>query len=177
MGVTLEHVEDLAKGDHMGTRIATFESQLFHKDPLIRARAKSAITQSTLFMGAVLGLALGSDIEITGGQQTSYREAQSANVPPYSIKIMGQWIPYRWTPFLGETLAFAANYRDFQRSNSRFLSEKVVGTAIVASAQTFMDAPAVAGIDTLISAAKNPAKAEQLILQFFEKQVVLDTPL
>ena len=169
MGVTLEHVEDLAKGDHMGTRIATFESQLFHKDPLIRARAKSALTQSTLFTGAVLGLVLGSDVEISGGQLTSYREAQAADVPPYSIKIMGQWIPYRWTPFLGETLAFAANYRDFQRSNSRFLSEKVVGTAIVASAQTFMDAPAVAGIDTLISAAKNPVKAEQLILQFFEK--------
>ena len=169
MNVTLEHVEDLAKGDHMGTRIATFESQLFHKDPLIRARAKSALTQATVFMGGVLGLALGTDIEITGGQLTNYRESQAANIPPYSVKLLGGWVPYRWLPFLGETLAFAANYRDFQRSNSRMLSEKVVGTAIIASAQTFMDAPAVAGVDTLISAAKNPAKAEQLILQYFEK--------
>ncbi len=169
MEVELETVEDLVKGDHLGTRIASFESQLFHKDPTIRARAKSALTMSTLFTGAVVGFALSSDVKISGGQRTNFREAQSANVPPYSIQLFGQWVPYRWTPFIGETLAFVANYRDFQKSNNRFLSEKIIGTAIMASAQTFMDAPAVAGIDTLISAAANPAKAEQLILDYFLK--------
>ena len=56
---------------------------------------------STLLNTAVFGLVESNAIEITGGQQTSYREALSSNVPAYSIKLGGQWVPYRFLPFVG----------------------------------------------------------------------------
>jgi hypothetical protein len=153
----------------LSEKVLGFESKLFNKDPKVRADARSALTLATTFNAGLLALIINGDIEITGGQQTNFREAQAANIPTYSVKILGRWVPYRFLPFIGELLAYGANYRDFARKNTTFMNQNVVGTAIVATAQTFLDAPAIAGLDTLISAMKKPEKAEQLLLQYFEK--------
>ena len=39
----------------------------------------------------------------------------------------------------------------------------------MATAQTFLDTPAIAGIDTMIAALREPAKAEDFILDYFER--------
>ena len=153
----------------LSQKVLGFESKLFNKDPKVRADARSALTLATTFNAGLLALIINGDLEITGGQQTNFREAQAANIPTYSVKILGRWVPYRFLPFIGELLAYGANYRDFARKNTTFMNQNVVGTAIVATAQTFLDAPAIAGLDTLISAMKKPEKAEQLLLQYFEK--------
>ena len=92
------------------------------------------------FNAGLLALIINGDIEITGGQQTNFRESQAANIPTYSVKLLGRWVPYRFLPFIGELLAYGANYRDFARKNTTFMNQNVVGTAIVATAQTFLDA-------------------------------------
>jgi hypothetical protein len=153
----------------LADRITGFQSKLFHKDARVRAEARSGLVMSTLLNTAVFGLVESNAIEVTGGQQTSYREALSSNVPAYSIKLGGQWVPYRFLPFVGELLAYHANLRDYKRRSARGGSQYLLGSAIVATAQTFLDTPAIAGIDTMISALRDPSKAEQFFIDYWER--------
>ncbi len=148
---------------------AKFQSKIFHKDARVRAEARSGLAMSTLLNTAVFGLVESNAIEVTGGQNTSYREAMDASIPAYSIKLGGQWLPYRFLPFVGELLAYHANLRDYKRRAARGGDKHFLGAAIVATAQTFLDTPAIAGLDTMISALRDPAKAEQFILDYFER--------
>ena len=155
--------------DKMATSILGFQSKLFSKDPATRARARSGLTLSTAMNVGVLSLVETNALEITGGQRDQYQEANGAYIPMYSVKIAGAWVPYRWLPYVGELLAYAANFRDFRRNASDSDSMNVVGTAIMAMGATLMDTPALAGVDTIISILEKPKDAEYFILDFAER--------
>jgi hypothetical protein len=155
--------------DKLATSILGFQSKLFSKDPATRARARSGLTLSTAMNVGVLSLVESNALEITGGQRDQYQEANGAYIPMYSIKIGGQWVPYRWLPYVGELLAYAANFRDFRKSATDSDVTRVVGSAIMAMGATLMDTPALAGIDTAISILQKPKDAEYFILDFAER--------
>jgi len=176
MGVGLESavgikrlIQQFQGHEELADRITGFQSKIFHKDARVRAEARSALVMSTLLNTGVFALVESNALEITGGQNTSYREALDASIPAYSVKINGHWVPYRFLPFVGELLAYHANLRDYKRRQSAYGAQEVLGGAIVATAQTFLDTPAIAGIDTMIAALREPAKAEDFILDYFER--------
>ena len=155
--------------DKMATSILGFQSKLFSKDPATRARARSGLTLSTAMNVGVLSLVESNALEITGGQRDQYQEANGAYIPMYSVKIAGQWVPYRWLPYVGELLAYAANFRDFRKNASDSDVTRVVGSSIMAMGATLMDTPALAGVDTIISILEKPKDAEYFILDFAER--------
>ena len=155
--------------DKMAQRLGWFKSQVHHKDPRVRARAKSALTTATAMNFAVMTAVEGGLIEATGGQVSSYQEANGAYIPPYHVKIGGAWVPYRWIPYFGELMAFSTNFRDYSRTEINFVNQSVVGTSIVAMAATLFDTPAIAGVDTLISGLRNPHKMEDLLIDYIER--------
>ena len=155
--------------DKMAQRLGWFKSKVHHKDPRIRAEARSALTTATAMNFAVMTAVESGMIEATGGQTQSYQEANGAYIPPYHVKIGGAWVPYRWIPYFGELMAFSTNFRDYARGEINFVNQSVVGTSIVAMAATLFDTPAIAGVDTLISSLRNPHKMEDLLIDYIER--------
>tara|TARA_R100001594_G_scaffold1005_1_gene4086 strand:- start:357 stop:4970 length:4614 start_codon:yes stop_codon:yes gene_type:complete len=155
--------------DKMAQRLGWFKSKVHHKDPRVRAEARSALATATAYNFAVMSLVQNNLIEATGGQSQSYQEANGAYVPPYHVKVGGAWIPYRWIPYFGELMAFSTNFRDFSRNEINFVNQSVVGASVVAMAATIFDTPAIAGVDTLISSLRNPHKMEDLIIDYIER--------
>lgn len=152
-----------------GEKLLTFESQFFHKDPAVRARAKQALVAGNAFIASVYALVTTNAIEVTGGMTNQYQEGKYGYRTPYTIRL-GDWdFPYRWIPYLGEVLGYSANMRDLQKANSRKAEQHAFGIAAVAMAQTFLDAPAIAAVDTFISALKNPEKAEEFFIDYIAK--------
>ena len=167
----------LQEGQKLSDRFLFINSKIHHKDPKVRAQARSALVNSTVLNWGVLTLVEQGAIEVTGGQSQSYREANGAYVPPYHVKIPARlnpisdtdfWVPYRWIPYVGEFLGFAANYRDFSRFNNRYLGESTLGAALVAGASTLLDQPTFSGMDHLISAIRDPHKAEEIFVDYLE---------
>ena len=112
--------------DKMAQRLGWFKSKVHHKDPRIRAEARSALTTATAFNFAVMTGVESGMIEATGGQVSSYQEANGAYVPPYHVKVGGAWVPYRWIPYFGELMAFSTNFRDYSRTEINFVNQSVV---------------------------------------------------
>ena len=155
--------------DKMAQRLGWFKSKVHHKDPKVRAEARSALTTATAFNFAVMTGVESGLIEATGGQVASYQEANGAYVPPYHVKLGGAWVPYRWIPYFGELMAFSTNFRDYSRNEVNFVNQSAVGTSIVAMAATLFDTPAIAGVDTLVSGLRNPHKMEDLLIDYIER--------
>ena len=155
--------------DLLSKRLGWFKSQVFHEDVATRASARSSLATATALNWGVMSLVQSGQLEVTGGQVGSYQEANGAYIPAYHMKIKGHWVPYRWLPYIGELLAFSANFREFSRHEVNFNNSASIGTAIVATAATFADTPAMAGIDTLITALSSPHKAEDAIVDYIEK--------
>lgn len=162
-------VEQASGAEELSTKIPGFQSKLFSKDPAVRAQARSGLTLSTALNVGVLSLVESNALEVTGGQRDQYQEANGAYIPMYSVKIGEHWVPYRWIPYVGEVLAYAANFRDFRRNASDSENQLVIGSAIMAMGATLLDTPALAGVDTIISILTKPADAEYFILDFAER--------
>jgi hypothetical protein len=150
-------------------KILGFQSQLNHPDAFVRQRANSSLILATTVNTGLLALVMNNDVEITGGQKGTYRNALYAEIPAYHIKLGGQWMPYRYIPFVGELLSYSANMRDYIRSENISDSQHFFGAGVAATAMSILDNPAIQGLDTIISATKDPHKAETLLLQYIEK--------
>ena len=152
-----------------GETLPYFESQIYHKDPKVRARAKQALVASNAFLVSVHALVNSNAIEVTGSMTNQYQEGKYGYRTPYTIRL-GDWdFPYRWIPYLGEVLGYTANMRDLQKANSVKAEKFSLGIAAVALFQTFLDAPAISAIDTALSALKNPEKAEEFVIDYITK--------
>ena len=155
--------------DQLATRILGFQSKLFSKDPKVRHQAITGLSLSSALNVGIISLVESNALEITGGQRYQYQEANGAYIPMYSVKIGGFWVPYRWLPYVGETLAYAANLRDARRHLSEAELGQAVGTLIMTTASTLFDTPALAGMDTLVSILEKPSEAEYFILDYLER--------
>ncbi|MHA2402315.1 MAG: hypothetical protein ACXADH_04925 [Candidatus Kariarchaeaceae archaeon] len=161
--------EGYKRWQNTSRKLLGFQSQLNHPDPYVRQRANSNLILATTLNTGLLAIVMNSDLEITGGQNGTYRNALYADIPSYHVKLGGYWMPYRYIPFLGEMLAFTANYRDYVRSENLQDSQHLLGAGIAATAMSILDNPAVQGLDTILTGLQDPQKMESLLFEFMIK--------
>ena len=131
--------------------IIDFESKYVSTDPQIRIRAQGALAMSLGINALAFFLLRDGNQDITGGLENTYREAQGAR-DPYTWKIGGMMLPYRYIPVIGNTLAFHAGIRDLQEFSPGRDTAAASALAIAALANTIMETPAIAGFDRVIKA-------------------------
>lgn len=131
--------------------IIDFESKYMHTDPKIRVRAQGALALSAGINALAFFLMRDGNQDITGGLENTYRETEGAR-DPYTWKIGGMMLPYRYIPVIGNTLAFHASIRDLQEFTPGRDTSGAFALAIAAFANTIMETPSIAGFDRVIKA-------------------------
>ncbi len=131
--------------------IIDFESKYLHSDPKIRNRAQGALALSVGINALAFFLLRGSNQDITGGLENTYRETEGVR-DPYTWKLGGMMLPYRYLPVLGNTLAFHANIRDLQEFAPGRDTSGAFALAAASLANTILETPAIAGFDRIIKA-------------------------
>ena len=131
--------------------IIDFESKYLHTDPKIRLRAQGALALATGIQVLAWFLVRDGNQDITGGLENTYRETEGAR-DPYTWKIGGMMLPYRYIPVIGNTLAFHASIRDLQEFAPGRDTSGAFALAVAAFANTIMETPSIAGFDRVIKA-------------------------
>tara|TARA_R100001163_G_scaffold4563_2_gene5940 strand:- start:2554 stop:8136 length:5583 start_codon:yes stop_codon:yes gene_type:complete len=153
--------------------VKKFESKYFHSDPKIRIRAQGSLALAVGIQSLAWFLVRDGNQDITGGLENTYRETEGAR-DPYTIKVGGMMIPYRYLPLFGNALALQANMRDFQQfSNNKGFSD-VIGLGMVAMANTILETPALAGFEKAYKAfasmkTGDPSRVQKLIANAISK--------
>jgi hypothetical protein len=107
------------------------------------------------------------DIEITGGLENTYRETagkvdEDAN---FKMLIGPVTIPYRYIPYIGETLAFQTTLRDISQFAPGKPLNALVSMATTAMAAQIMEAPGIAGMDKGVKALSAVAQGDTSALE------------
>ena len=135
-------------------KIIDFESKYMSSDPQKRGLAQGALAVAVGIQTLAFFLTR-SNLDISGGLENSYREAEGA-VDPYTWRIGGKTISYRYLPGgIGNTLALHATIRDFQEFAPGRDTGAFIALAAVAFANTILETPAIAGFDKVIAALKS----------------------
>jgi len=138
---------DDASGGRFSKNVIDFESKYFSSDPQTRMKAQGALALATGVQAMAWFVINDGNQDIAGGLENSYREARGAR-DPYTWRIGGYDIPYRFIPLLGQALAFQANLRDIEQFGQDG-TEDVAALAIATLANTIMEVPALAGFETV----------------------------
>lgn len=131
--------------------IIDFESKYVSTDSQIRTRAQGALALSLGINALAFFLVRDGNQDITGGLENTYRETQGAR-DPYTWKIGGMMLPYRYIPVIGNTLAFHAGIRELQEFSPGRDTAAATALAIASFANTIMEFPAIAGFDRVVKA-------------------------
>jgi len=131
--------------------IIDFESKYFHNDPKIRIRAQGSLALATGLTALTWFLVRDGNQDITGGLENTYREAEGAR-DPYTWKVGGMMLPYRYLPTIGNVIAFNASIRDLQEFAPGRDTSGAFALAIASFANTILETPAIAGFDRIIKA-------------------------
>ena len=127
--------------------IVDFESKYFSPDPQVRMKAQGALALATGVQAMAWFVINDGNQDISGGLERTYREARGAR-EPYTWRIGGRDIPYRFIPLLGQALAFQANLRDIEQFGEGGIRD-VAAITIAATANVIMEVPALAGFETV----------------------------
>lgn len=139
--------------------IIDFESKYLHTDPQIRTKAQGALALSFGINALAWFLLRDGNQDITGGLENSYREAEGAR-NPYTWKVGGMMLPYRYLPVIGNTLAFHASIRDLQEFAPGRDTSGLIAIATSALANTILETPAIAGFDRIIKALTSASNGD-----------------
>lgn len=131
--------------------IIDFESKYVSSDPKIRNRAQGALAMALGINALAFFLVRDGNQDLTGGLENTYRETEGAR-DPYTWKIGGMMLPYRYLPSIGNTLAFHASIRDLQEFSPGRDTSGAFALAIASLANTILETPAIAGLDRVIKA-------------------------
>jgi len=131
--------------------IIDFESKYVSSDPQIRSRAQGALALSLGINALAFFLLRDGNQDLTGGLENTYRETEGVR-DPYTWKVGGMMIPYRYLPVIGNTLAFHATIRDLQEFSPGRETSGAFALAIASLANTILETPAIAGFDRVIKA-------------------------
>lgn len=134
-------------GGAFSRNIIEFESKYFSSDPQTRMKAQGALALATGVQAMAWFAINDGNQDIAGGLENSYREARGAR-DPYTWRIGGYDIPYRFIPLLGQALAFQANLRDIDQFGQDG-TEDLLGLILATTANTIMEVPALAGFETV----------------------------
>jgi hypothetical protein len=131
--------------------IIDFESKYLSSDPRVRTRAQGALALSVGINALAWFLVRDGNQDITAGLENTYRETEGVR-DPYTWKIGGMMLPYRYIPVIGNTIAFQANMRDLQEFAPGRDTSGAFALTIAAFANTILETPAIAGFDRIIKA-------------------------
>jgi hypothetical protein len=131
--------------------IIDFESKYVSSDPKVRNRAQGALAMALGINALAFFLVRDGNQDLTGGLENTYRETEGAR-DPYTWKIGGMMLPYRYFPGIGNTLAFHASIRDLQEFSPGRDTSGAFALAIASLANTILETPAIAGFDRVIKA-------------------------
>jgi hypothetical protein len=131
--------------------IIDFESKYVSSDPKVRSRAQGALAMALGINALAFFLVRDGNQDLTGGLENTYRETEGAR-DPYTWKIGGMMLPYRYLPSIGNTLAFHASIRDLQEFSPGRDTSGAFALAIASLANTILETPAIAGFDRVIKA-------------------------
>ena len=153
--------------------IIDFESKYTSPDPKVRIKAQGALALATGIQATAFFLTHDGNQDITGDQRYTYKYAKGVR-KPYTWLINGKEIPYRYIPLLGQTLAFQTNLRDYTQFGSKTADGDLANLAIVGTALTILDTPAMVGFDKVqraLSAATtgNTEPLERVASEFAAK--------
>ena len=153
--------------------IIDFESKYTSPDPKVRIKAQGALALATGIQATAFFLTHDGNQDITGDQRYTYKYAKGVR-KPYTWLINGKEIPYRYIPLLGQTLAFQTNLRDYTQFGSKTADGDLANLAIVGTALTILDTPAMVGFDKVqraLSAATtgNTEPLERIASEFAAK--------
>lgn len=144
--------------------IINFESKYLSKDPKVRIRAQGALALSVGINAMAWFLVRDGNQDITGGLENTYRETTGAR-DPYTMKVGDMMIPYRYLPYLGNSLAFHANIRDLQQFAPGKDTSDVMALSIAALATTILEVPALAGFERINKALQSAATGDATRIQ------------
>lgn len=148
-------------------RIIDFESKYFSDDPVVRNRAQTALALAAALQGIAFMFANSEDIEITGGLENTYRETAGKvdEDPNFKMLIGPVTIPYRYIPYIGETLAFQSTLRDISQFAPGKPMDAVIAMAVTGMAAQILDAPGIAGMDKGVKALSAVAQGDTSALE------------
>ena len=129
--------------------IIDFESKYVSSDPKIRSRAQGALALSIGINALAFFIARDGNMDCTGGLENTYRETEGVR-DPYTCKVGGMMLPYRYLPVIGNTLAFHTSIRDLQEFSPGRETSGAFALSIASLANTILDTPALAGFDRVI---------------------------
>lgn len=150
--------------DDWNKNIINFESKYFSSDPKVRIRAQGALALSVGINSIAWFLVRDGNQDMTGGLQNTYRETTGAR-DPYTIKIGGKMLPYRYVPYLGNALAFHANIRDIQQFAPGKDTSDIIALSVASLASTILEVPALAGFDQIIQALQAGQRGDATRIQ------------
>ena len=131
--------------------ISNFESKYFSADPKVRNRAQGALALSMGINSLAWFILRDGNQDIAGGLENTYRETEGVR-DPYTWKIGDWYLPYRYLPLLGNTIAFHANIRDLQQFAPNKDFSGLIALANASIANAVLETPAIAGFDRVIKA-------------------------
>lgn len=148
-------------------RIIDFESQYFSDDPVVRNRAQTALALAAALQGLAFMFVNSEDIEITGGLENTYRETAGKVDEDANFKMLlgPVTIPYRYIPYIGETLAFQSTLRDISQFAPGKPMDALVSMAVTGMAAQILDAPGIAGMDKGVKALSAVAQGDTSALE------------
>jgi hypothetical protein len=144
--------------------IINFESKYFSSDPKVRIRAQGALALSVGINTMAWFLVRDGNQDIVGGLENTYRETTGAR-DPYTIKVGGMMLPYRYLPHLGNSLALHANIRDIQQFAPGKDTFDVLALSVASLASTIMEVPALAGFEQIIKALQAGQRGDATRIQ------------
>ena len=175
LGKAMDAISTKMGGDPAKWRqsIIDFESKYTSPDPKIRVKAQGALALATGIQGMAWFLTHDGNQDITGDQRYTYKYAKGVR-KPYTWLINGKEIPYRYIPLLGQAIAFHTNLRDYTQFGSKTADDGPATFAIVGTALTILDTPAMVGFDKVqraLSAATtgNTEPLERVASEFVAK--------
>ena len=145
-------------------QVIDFESKYMSKDPKQRGLAQGALAMAVGIQALAFFLVRDGNQDISGGLENSYREAEGA-AEPFTWRIGGKTLPYRYFPGLGNTLALHATIRDLQEFAPGRDTSAFIAIAAAALANTILDTPSLAGFDKIIAALKTATSGDVSRLQ------------
>lgn len=143
-------------------QIIDFESKYFSDDPVVRNKAQTALALAVALQGIAFMIANSEDIEITGGLENTYRETAGKvdEDPNFKMLIGPVTIPYRYIPYIGETLAFQTTLRDISQFSPGKPLAAIIQMAATAMAAQILDAPGIAGMEKGVKAMSAMAQGD-----------------
>jgi len=132
-------------------KLIDFESKYFSSDIETQFKARGALALAVGLQLAVFSLVRDGNQDITGGLENTYREV-TGKVDPFTWKVGGVRIPYRYIGLLGDTIALHVTLRDMHQFGMTRGNDQLVAFYSGLLASYILETPGLAGLERSMKA-------------------------